>query len=40
MFLPTKTTGKLGAAVLVALVVVVAFFVSWQFEWHAPEVRM
>lgn len=40
MFLPTKTTGKLGAAVLVALVVVVGFFVSWQFEWHAPEVRM
>ena len=40
MFLPTKTTGVFGVTVLVALVVVAAFFVAWQFEWHPPSVRV
>jgi len=40
MFLPTKITGVLGVTVLAALVVVAGFFVAWQFEWHAPSVRM
>ena len=40
MFLPTKTTGVLGVAVLVALVAMGGFFVSWQFEWHPPAIEM
>ena len=40
MFLPTRTTGRFGVAVLVALVAATAFIGSWQFEWHAPSVGL
>lgn len=40
MFLPTRTTGLLGVVVVLALLVTGGFFLSWQFEWHAPVVVM
>ena len=40
MFLPMKHTGLAGVVVLVAVFVAGGFFVSWQFEWHAPVVRV
>ena len=40
MFLRTRHTGLVGAVVLVAVFVAGGFFVSWQFEWHSPVVRV
>ena len=40
MFLPAKTKGMAGVAVLAALVVAGGFFAAWQFEWHPPVIRV